>query len=117
MNKDWLNAVLTRLKKTLDLLSRTLRNQGMLNEIGQAVLGLIADYSKTWYLLLEFDEGRLIAPPSTKSSTEVLEYACAVNAIDVFHLDLAAKGEASSLFGRERGDVVRRPPSMVKERL
>ena len=86
-------------QKTLDLLSRTLQNQNLLNETGQAVLGLIADYSQTWRLLLEYDEDRLIAPPSSRPATEVLEYARAVSAIDVFRSDLAAKGRASSLFG------------------
>ena len=40
---------LDKTQKTLDLLSQTLRNQEMLNETGQAVIGLIVDYSKTRY--------------------------------------------------------------------
>ena len=94
-------------RETLELLSRTLRNQELLNEAGQAVLDLIKGYSQTWRLLLEYDEDRLTAPPGAKPATEALDYAHAVSAIDVFRCDLVTRGEASSLFGNERGDALK----------
>ncbi len=94
-------------RETLELLSRTLRNQGLLHDTGQAFFDLIAGYSQTWRLLLEYDEDRLVAPPGVKPAVEALDYAHAVSVINVFRRDLTAKGEASSLFGNERDDALK----------
>ena len=93
-------------RETLDLLSRTLLNQALVDETGQAVLGLIGSYADTWRLLLEYDEDRLTTPPGAKPSTSALDHDRVVEAIAEFKRDLAARGEASSLFGNPRGDAL-----------
>ena len=93
-------------RETLDLLSRTLLNQALVDETGQAVLGLIGSYADTWRLLLEYDEDRLATPPGAKPSTGALDHDRVVEAIDEFRRELAARGEASSLFGNPRGDAL-----------
>ena len=50
-------------REPLDLLARTLGNQALVDDTGQAVLDLIAGYPDTWRLLLEYDENRLAPPP------------------------------------------------------
>jgi len=71
----------------------------MTDEAEHAALDLIAAYADTWRLLLEYDEDRLKTPARAKPTTGALDLEHAVGAIDAFRQDLAAKGEASPLFG------------------
>ena len=93
-------------RETLDLLARTLHNQALVDDTGQAVLELIAGYADTWRLLLEYDEDRLLTPPGVQPSAGVLDHDRAVAAIAEFRRDLMARNEASSLFGNPRGDAL-----------
>ena len=93
-------------RETLDLLSRTLLNQELVDETGQAVLDLIGSYADTWRLLLEYDEDRLTTPPGAKPSTSALDHDRVVDAIAELKRELMARGEASPLFGNPRGDAL-----------
>ena len=93
-------------RETLDLLSRTLLNQALVDDTGQAVLGLIGSYADTWRLLLEYDEDRLTPPPGAKPSTSALDHDRVVDAIAEFKRELMAREEASPLFGNPRGDAL-----------
>ncbi len=93
-------------RETLDLLARTLRNQALVDNSGQAVLELIAGYADTWRLLLEYDEDRLATPPGARPSVGVLDHDRAIRAIAEFKSELMARREASSLFGNPRGDAL-----------
>jgi len=46
----------------LDLLARTLTNNALVSDTGQAVVSLISDYARTWRLLLQYDEDSLAMP-------------------------------------------------------
>ncbi len=92
--------------ETLDLLARTLKSQALVDESGQAMLDLISGYAETWRLLLEYDEDRLHAPSGVQPSTSALQIQQAMDAIVAFKQDLAARGEASALFGNPRGDAL-----------
>ncbi len=92
--------------QSLDLLARTLKNQELVNETGQAVLDLISGYADTWRLLLEYDEDRLNAPSGARPATSALDLERALGAIATFKQDLAARGEATALFGNPRGDAL-----------
>ena len=87
-------------RQTLDLLARTLKSQALVDETGQAVLDLISGYADTWRLLLEYDEDRLQAPPGALPATSALDLGRALGAIAAFKRDLAARGEATALFGQ-----------------
>ena len=91
-------------EESLDLLTRTLQNQALVDSTGQAVLELITSYADTWRLLLEYDEDRLKTPPGTRPSVGVLDLDSALGAITELKRDLMARDEASSLFGSLRGD-------------
>ena len=93
-------------RETLDLLSRTLLNQALVDDTGQAVLELIGSYADTWRLLLEYDEDRLRTPLGAKPSTSALDHDRVVDAIAEFKRELMARGEASPLFGNPRGDAL-----------
>ena len=81
-------------RESLDLLSRTLQNQALVDSTGQAVLELITGYADTWRLLLEYDEDRLKTPPGTRPSAGVLDHDSAMGAIAEFKRDLMARNEA-----------------------
>ena len=93
-------------RQTLELLARTLRNQALVDETGREVLHVITAYADTWRLLLEYDEDRLTTPAGAEPATSALDLDSARIAIDAFRRDLAAKGEASPLFGNPRGDAL-----------
>ena len=67
----------------------------------------ITDYADTWRLLREYDEGRLEMAPGTTLATGALDYTHAVEVIAAFKRDLMSRGEASELFGRSPGDILR----------
>ncbi len=93
-------------RRTLDLLARKLKSQASEDETGQAVLDLISGYAETWRLLLEYDEDRLQEPPGALPATSALDHDRALGAIATFKRDLAARGEATALFGNQRDDAL-----------
>ena len=93
-------------KETFDLMARTLRNQALVNDTGQAVLDLITGYTDTWRLLLEYDEDRLPAASEKGPASGVLDHELAIGAIAEFRRDLMERDQASSLFGSPRGDAL-----------
>ncbi len=98
---------LVEARETLELLARTLKNQSLVDETGSAVLHIITAYADTWRLLLEYDEDRLKALAGARPATSALDIDRAQDAINTFRRDLAAKGEASQLFGNPRGDALK----------
>ena len=93
-------------KETLNLLERTLRNQALVDDTGQAVLDLITGYTDTWRLLLEYDEDRLPASSDKAPASGVLDHDLAISAIAEFRRDLMERDQVSSLFGSPRGDAL-----------
>lgn len=91
-------------RATLDLLSRTLRNQALLTDTGQAVLDLITAYADTWRLLVQYDEDEIPPPPGSQPASGVLDPVTAAAAIASFRRELMARHEASALFGNERSE-------------
>jgi DNA ligase (NAD+) len=89
------------LQRVIDLLQKTLNNNQLVNDIGQETLGIILNYSKTWHLLLAYDENTLKFPDKTSSSI-LLKYTDAIKAIQSLKENLAQRREASALFGQER---------------
>lgn len=90
------------LQNTVQLLQKTLVNHDLVNDLGQEAIQLILSYTKTWDLLLAYDEGKLELPPKGKQVKPKLTYETALTAIEALKIDLAARNEASNLFGQER---------------
>lgn len=91
-------------RATLDLLTKTLRYQALVDETGETVVDLIEGYADRWRILLQYDEDQLGTPPNVKPSTSLLELEQALNAIDSFKKVLSSRGESTSLFGKQRED-------------
>ena len=96
---------LAEVEETVRLLGRTLNVHGLIGDEGQALLDLVEHYTRSWRLLLQYDENRLpVEPLSPTSKMARLTLAQANQLIAKFKKALAAKGEASALFGAPRGE-------------
>ncbi len=91
-------------RQMLSLLTDALEQHHLVVDEGLAVLHLVRRYATTWKLLLQFDENRLLLPAGKKGGSTMLEPAAAREAIACLRQELSEKGEATELFGRERGD-------------
>ena len=91
-------------EQALALLSRTLANQQLVNAEGTAVLGVIAEYARSWSLLQQYDEQSLASQTSPQSGMRSLDLDEVLAAIEQLKTELIAKGEATALFGQVRGE-------------
>ena len=91
------------LQQVLTLLSNTLEGYNLVNEEGKAVLDIVNRYAGTWRLLLQYDEDNLPAPDRKQAPKTVLSIDQARAAVSSLKQELAVRGEATDLFGQERG--------------
>ncbi|MDR0774739.1 MAG: virulence RhuM family protein [Rickettsia sp.] len=98
---------LVQLKQTVELLSTTLINHNLVNDTGELV-SLIKAYSKTWDMLIKYDEDNLNMPTNLQeASSGLLNYQESIQAILVLRQELQQQGaEAGNLFGVERDDAL-----------
>jgi len=94
---------ITELQQSIELLQKTLTKNNLAHDIGLETVQLIMSYSKTWQLLLAYDEDVLALPTQGKASVKALNYKTAVNAIKALKSDLNSRNEATQLFGNEHG--------------
>jgi prophage maintenance system killer protein len=91
-------------EQAVNLLSKTLANQQLVNAEGIAVLAVINDYARSWSLLQGYDEQSLKALDNKQSTMQALDLNDALAAIAELKKALIRKGEATELFGQLRGD-------------
>ncbi|WKS99745.1 virulence RhuM family protein [Gallibacterium salpingitidis] len=91
-------------QQTVELLSRTLLNQQLLNAEGEAVIQVVQDYAKSWSLLQAYDEQSLKENTAKQHHMIALLYDEVLKAISALKQELIAKGEATELFAQVRGD-------------
>ena len=91
-------------EQAVDLLSRTLTNQGLVSNEGEAVARVISDYARSWSLLQGYDEQQLAEVGIKQPDMQPLELDEALKAIGELKQTLIAKGEATELFGQLRGN-------------
>ncbi|MGC9456805.1 MAG: RhuM family protein [Halothiobacillaceae bacterium] len=91
-------------EQAVDLLSRTLTNQGLVSNEGAAVARVISDYARSWSLLQGYDEQQLAEVGIKQPDMQPLELDEALKAIGELKQTLMTKGEATELFGHRRGD-------------
>jgi hypothetical protein len=103
---------LVEIENTVKLLGRTLNAHGLIGNEGQALLDLVEHYTRSWRLLLQYDENRLPAEPAAPTRKMArLTLAQANQKIAKFKKALESKGEASSLFGAPRSAAQLSKPS------
>ena len=92
------------LEAALQLVKKAAAGEALTAEQGRGLVDVIARYTQTFLWLQRYDEGLLTAPTGSPGGVlPTLEEARA--AIARLKADLMARGEASDLFGRERGDA------------
>lgn len=92
---------ISNMQSTIEILSKTLKNQNLITEIGEQILQIIINYSKTWDLLLKYDEDNL-PKIDQESSSLPLTYKEATDSIASFKLELSINKQATDLFALER---------------
>lgn len=96
---------LGEIEQAVGLLTRTLTHHALVTDEGRAVLEVVQQYTRAWRLLFEYDEGRLSEKPAhPRKPTADLSLAVARAAIARLRESLAARGEASDLFGQEQSN-------------
>ena len=91
-------------EQALNLLSRTLSNQGLVSEAGEAVAQVISEYARSWSLLQGYDEQVLAEIGTRQNGMQALDPDNATDAIQQLRKTLITKGEATELFGQVRGN-------------
>jgi prophage maintenance system killer protein len=95
------------MEQAMRLLAHTLSAHELVTEQGRAVLDVVTLYARSWRLLVQYDENRLpevpahplrpvagLSPDDTRRAIGELKQA------------LMARGEATTLFGQERGGAL-----------
>ena len=96
---------LGEIEQAVGLLARTLTQNALVTDEGRAVLEVVQQYTRAWRLLLEYDEGRLPEKPDHPVTPAAgFSLGDATGIIAHLRETLAARGEASDLFGAERSD-------------
>jgi len=92
------------LEAALQLVKKAAAGEALTADQGRGLVDVIARYTQTFLWLQRYDEGLLAEPQGSPGGVlPTLEEARA--AIARLKADLMARGEASDLFGRERGDA------------
>lgn len=91
-------------EQAVQLLSRTLSNQGLVSTKGEAVARVISDYARSWSLLQGYDEQHLAEILTQQPNMRSLEMEDALVAIADLKQSLMAKGETTELFAQKRGE-------------
>lgn len=91
-------------EQAVNLLSRTLANQGLMSAEGEAVARVISDYARSWSLLQGYDEQVLGEIALNQPDMRPLNLNEALSAITELKQALITKGEATELFGLVRGN-------------
>ena len=91
------------IRQVLDLLSNTLESHGLVSDDGRSVLSLVKNYARTWQLLWQYDEDSLPLPKAGKRTGRVPELTEVQEAVASLRRELLMRGEATEIFGQERG--------------
>ncbi len=96
---------LGEVEQAVGLLARTLTTHALVTDEGQAVLAVVQRYTRSWRLLLEYDEDRLAAAPGRPVvPAAALSVGDVRAAVASLRQEISIRGEASGLFGQERGE-------------
>ena len=94
-------------RQMLELLGKTLESHNLVNDEGRAVLDIVNAYARTWQLLWQYDEDSLAAPKKAGNRDQALPELTDIRAaILSLKKRLLEKGEATDIFGQERGEAL-----------
>lgn len=93
------------LEAALALVRKTAQSPDLIVETGRGLIEIVSRYTQTFLLLQRYDEGSLTDPNGTVGGV-TLSLEEVRQAITSLRADLMSRGEASELFGLERGDAL-----------
>jgi prophage maintenance system killer protein len=98
---------LAEMEQTVGLLARTLKGHDLVTDEGRAVLEVVEQYTRSWRLLVAYDERRLAEAPTQPRRPDVpLELDHAREAIASLRRSQPTTGRTAGLFGHERDQQV-----------
>ncbi|QQR68912.1 MAG: virulence protein RhuM/Fic/DOC family protein [Alphaproteobacteria bacterium] len=103
LNRQRLENNARELEAALRLVQHTTRTSALTADEGRGLVEILGRYTQTFLLLQRYDEGTLTDPAGTGGGT-LPTLAEARIILATLKADLAARGQASDLFARERGE-------------
>ncbi|MCK9987049.1 MAG: hypothetical protein AzoDbin1_03521 [Azoarcus sp.] len=104
LNRQRLEANARELEAALQLVKKAAQSPDLLADTGRGLVDIVTRYAQTFLLLQRYDEGLLTEPPEQRGGV-LPTLAEAHAALARLKSDLMARGEATDLFARERGDA------------
>lgn len=103
LNRQRLQANAKELETALLLVGKLAQNPALPQDAGLGLLDVVTRYTRTFLLLQRYDEGLLSEPTQQRGGTLPTPEQARVALLQL-KANLMSRGEASDLFGRERGD-------------
>lgn len=91
------------LEQALALIQKTAQSTALTLESGRGLIDIVSRYTQTFLWLQQYDEG-LLSEPKGEIGGILPTLDEARNSLATLKVDLIAKGEATELFAKERGD-------------
>ncbi|HGY5237021.1 TPA: RhuM family protein [Aeromonas salmonicida subsp. pectinolytica] len=103
LNQQRFEANARELEAALSLIKKAAQTPMLVAETGRGLVDIVTRYAQTFLLLQRYDEGLLTEPPTVAGGVLPAPEEARL-ALAVLKRDLMARGEATDLFARERGD-------------
>ena len=103
LNRQRFEANACELEAALALVRKAAQSSALDARSGRGLVDIVSRYAQTFLLLQRYDEGLLTDPDAQPGGT-LPTFAEARAALDGLKAELIARGEASDLFARDRGD-------------
>jgi prophage maintenance system killer protein len=104
LNRQRLETNARELEAALLLVKKAAQSPELLADTGRGLVDIVTRYAQTFLLLQRYDEGLLTEPPEQRGGTLPTPTEARA-ALARLKADLMARGEATDLFARERGDA------------
>lgn len=104
LNRQRLEANAQELEAALQMVKKAAQSPELLADTGRGLVDIVTRYAQTFLLLQRYDEGLLAEPPEQRGGN-LPTLADAREALVRLKADLMARGDATDLFARERGDA------------
>lgn len=103
INQQRLSQNAQELEQALALIQKTAKSSELTLESGRGLVDIVSRYTQTFLWLQQYDEG-LLTEPKVQAGGVLPTYTEVKQALQSLKNQLVKRGEASDLFGRERGD-------------
>ena len=103
LNQQRLEANAKELEAAIALVHKAVKSPQLDIDSGRGLVSIVSRYAQTFLLLQRYDEG-LLTEPQAQPGGHLPSIEQARTALDQLKLELIARGEATDLFARDRGE-------------